>query len=75
MQRSKGYQVTNHERWGKLGKDLGDRHELPRRRQRLSAAGDDGRVQGATRQGLVFATVPDRFKHITFVKQNRTRSR
>jgi hypothetical protein len=63
--------VTNHERWGKLvktwstGKNyLEDDNEYP-----LPATVDEFKEQLAKAQ--VFATVPDRFKHIQFVSSDQ----
>jgi len=71
MQRIERLQVTNHERWGKLVKTwatgtnyLDDDNVYP-----LPETMDEFKEQLAKAQ--VFATVPDRFKHITFVKQEQ----
>ena len=71
MQRIERLQVTNHERWGKLVKTwatgtnyLEDDNVYP-----LPETMDEFKEQLAKAQ--VFATVPDRFKHITFVKQEQ----
>ena len=75
MQRIERLQVTNHERWGKLvktwstGKNyLEDDNDYP-----LPATIDEFKEQLAKAQ--VFATVPDRFKHISSWSRIRTRSR
>lgn len=63
--------VSNHERWGKLvktwstGKNyLEDDHEYP-----IPTTVDEFKAQLAKAQ--VFATVPERFKHIKFVSQEQ----
>ena len=71
MARIERLQVTNHERWGKLVKTwatgsnyLEDDNEYP-----LPKTIDEFKQQLATAQ--VFATVPERFKHIKFVSQEQ----
>ena len=71
MQRIERLQVTNHERWGKLVKTwatgtnyLDDENAYP-----LPETMEEFKEQLAKAQ--VFATVPDRFKHIKFVKQEQ----
>ena len=71
MQRIERLQVTNHERWGKLVKTwatgtnyLEDDNAYP-----IPETVDEFKEQLAKAQ--VFATVPDRFKHIKFVAQEQ----
>ena len=71
MQRIERLQVTNHERWGKLVKTwatgtnyLDDDNVYP-----LPETMEEFKEQLAKAQ--VFATVPDRFKNIRFVKQEQ----
>jgi hypothetical protein len=71
MQRIERLQVTNHERWGKLVKTwatgtnyLEDENAYP-----LPETVDEFKEQLAKAQ--VFATVPERFKHIKFVAQEQ----
>src|ERR1700686_2041831 len=71
MSRIERLQVTNHERWGNLvktwstGKNyLEDGNEYP-----IPETVDEFKEQLAKAQ--VFATVPERFKHIKFVSQEQ----